>query len=208
MNKIKLNNISKEFKKKCIFENINLEFSENHIYGIVGANGSGKSVLLKIICGLMKPTHGTVTHNGKIIGKDIRTLPSTGLIINKPEFLDNLTAFENLQLLAQIQNTINDEVIEEILKTVKLENNHKKISQFSVGMIQRLGIAQALMENPDILVLDEFSNGLDEEGVDLFHKILKSEKSNGKLIIITSHSKYDIDQLCDSIIDMNNINKR
>lgn len=198
-NTIELRKIKKAFKKSIVISDISILFEANKIYGIVGENGSGKSVLLKIICGLIRPTEGVVLYNDRILKKDMDFLPSLGLIIEKPGFFNELTAFENLYVLSKINNTINKQTIIDVIKRVGLENDDKKVGNYSLGMRQRLGLAQAIMESPDILILDEFSTGLDTDGVDLAHDILRTYKGENKIIIITSHSSYDIKNLCDKV---------
>ena len=199
MNKLEAIDLEKKFKDNLIFSHVNVEFEEGKIYGIVGENGSGKTVFLKTLCGLLKPSSGKVVYNGKTLKEDFDFLPSIGIIIEKPGFFDEMTGFDNLKLLASIQNTINDDRIREVLEYVHLENNKKIVKKYSLGMKQRLGIAQAMMENPDILILDEFSNALDTEGVEMTHNLLRDLKQQNKIIIITSHSKFDIETLCDHV---------
>jgi len=199
MNKLEAIDLEKKFKDNLIFSHVNVEFEEGKIYGIVGENGSGKTVFLKTLCGLLKPSSGKVVYNGKTLKEDFDFLPSIGIIIEKPGFFDEMTGFDNLKLLASIQNTINDDRIREVLEYVHLDNNKKVVKKYSLGMKQRLGIAQAMMENPDILILDEFSNALDTEGVEMTHNLLRDLKQQNKIIIITSHSKFDIETLCDHV---------
>lgn len=199
MDKILLKNINKSFKNQEIFKNVNIEFHEGKIYGLIGTNGCGKTLLLKIISGLVKPSDGEVLYNGNKIGVDFKTLPNVGVIFEKPEFFLDLTGYENLKLLAGINNIIGDEVIIETMKLLQLDpNNKNKLKNYSLGMTQRLGLVQAIMENQKILLLDEPTNALDENGVEIVHKILMEMKKN-KIIIITSHNKYDIEELCDHV---------
>ena len=200
---IKIVGLSKQFEDYIVLKNIYVNFKNGKIYGIIGRNGSGKSVLLKCILGLLPYDSGKITINNKQIGKEINFPPSVGFIINKPKFLSNVSAYNNLKYLASIKNEINKDDIEEILKLVSLsEYRNKKVGKFSMGMEQRLGIAQAIMENPNIIILDEPMNGLDNDGVDDIHKILLSLKSKEKLIVIASHNKEDIDVLCDEVYKM------
>jgi ABC-2 type transport system ATP-binding protein len=199
MNELKVIDLAKKFKANTIFSDVTLTFEAGKIYGIVGENGSGKTVFLKTLCGLLKPTHGKVLYNGKILKEDFDFLPSVGIIIEKPGFFDEMNGFDNLKLLASIQNKVDDRRIKEVLAFVKLENDTKVVKKYSLGMKQRLGIAQAIMENPDILILDEFSTALDTEGVEMTHNLLRELKLQNKIIIITSHSKFDIETLCDNV---------
>lgn len=199
MNIIKLENVEKKFNDSYLLSDINVEFQSGKIYGIVGPNGSGKSVLLQMICGLIKVTNGIVKYNDQLVTKDIKVIPDCGIIINKPAFFNDLNAYQNLKLLAGLQGKINDNQIKKVIDKVGLCNDNKKVAKYSVGMLQRLGIAQAIMENPNVLILDEFTNGLDEKGIEMVHSIVKAEREKGKLIIITSHNKNDIDELCDEV---------
>lgn len=196
---IKLTNITKKFKKNVIFSNVNITFEQGKIYALIGPNGCGKTLLLKIISGLVRPNDGYVKLNDKILRKDLKILPNMGVIFEKPEFFLDLTGYENLKLLADINHSIDDQEIINILKTVDLfEAKDKKVKFYSLGMVQRLGIAQAIMENQKILLLDEPTNALDETGVKMVHNLLINMKKD-RIIIITSHQKYDIDQLADEI---------
>jgi len=196
-NVLVLNNVSKSFKKQSVLENLTIYFESGKIYGITGENGCGKTIILKILCGLMTPTKGEVIYNGKILKKQIDYLPSVGVIIENPGFFEELNAFDNLKILASFQNKINDKQIIEFINMLGLENSNKKIKNYSLGMKQRLGIAQAIMEDPDVLILDEFTSALDATGVALTHDLLRRFKEKGKIIVITSHSKHDIIALCD-----------
>ena len=199
MSQILLDHLSKRFGKEQILNDISLQLESGNIYGIIGRNGSGKTVLLKLICGLLRPTSGKITYNGETLGDRIKILPNTGVILNRPEFFEELSAYQNLELLAKLKKIISKEEICEVIQKVGLENDNKQVSKYSLGMKQRLGIAQAIMEHPDHLILDEFSNGLDEEGIKMIHSILRSEAQKGKLIVITSHHQEDIVSLCDHV---------
>ena len=175
-------------------------FYPGKIYGFVGRNGSGKTVLMKMILGFIKPTSGTIKVNGKQVGKEIDIPDDIGAIIETPGFLPEYSAFQNLKLMAMIRGKITSERIRETIKLVGLDPDSKKhVGKYSLGMRQRLGIAQAIMEDPQILLLDEPLNGLDNEGVEEMRNVLLKQKDQGKLIIIASHSKEDIDILCDEI---------
>lgn len=201
--KIKLINVSKEFKKIPVLKKVNLEFEEGKIYGFIGRNGSGKSVLLKIMCNFYEPTTGQVLYDDVDIVKE-KTYPiNTRALIETPSFIPNLTGFENLKLLASIQNKITDEDIIETLKIVNLEDEmNKKYSEYSLGMKQKLGIAQVLMENPKVLILDEPFNGVENTTVIKLREILLEEKKKGKIIILASHIKEDIDTLADVVYEV------
>ncbi|WP_415338071.1 ABC transporter ATP-binding protein (plasmid) [Clostridium perfringens] len=197
---ISFNNYTKSFKNEVVLNKVNLEFKKGGFYGIIGKNGSGKSILFKAICGFLKPTEGYVVVNGKKIGIDVDFPDKLGAMIEKPGFLPNYSGFENLKYLAEIQNIINDKKIYEVMHLVNLHPlSDKKVKNYSLGMKQRLGIAQAIMENPDIIILDEPMNGLDREGVLLIRGILKELNDIGKTIIITSHYEEDISELCHEV---------
>lgn len=199
MNSLQVLNVSKSFGKQEVLKNINLTINGGTTIGLVGENGSGKTVLMKLMIGLMKPVCGKIIYNGAELKKDFDYLPSVGFIIEHPEFYDDLTAFENLELLAGIKKLINKNTIVEWIERVGLSNDRKPIENYSLGMKQRLGIAQAMMENPEVIILDEVTNSLDTEGVDLVHSLIKDEKDKKKIIVISSHSRYDIEKLCDEI---------
>ncbi|HAK43001.1 MAG TPA: multidrug ABC transporter ATP-binding protein [Clostridium sp.] len=203
MSMIEVSSLSKSFKDIKVLDNISISFEKGKIYGIIGRNGSGKSMLLKCLCGFVIPTEGYIKINNKTIGKDIDVPESVGIIIENPGFLPNYSAFKNLQILAMIKNKIGKEQIINTLNRVGLDPNSKKwVGKFSLGMKQRLGIGQAIMEDPEILILDEPMNGLDNSGVEDIRKLLLSLKEEGKLIIIASHNKEDINALCDEVFSM------
>lgn len=199
---LKVINLSKKFKKRVILDNINLELDFGNIYGFIGPNGSGKSVFFKTICGFLKADGGTVALDDKVIGKDIDFLPELGVLIEKPGFIENYTQFDNLKYLAQINNVINDEEIRAALKMVGLDpDNKEKVKNFSLGMRQRLAIAQAIMENQKIIILDEPFNGLDKQGVAQIKQLLLELKSPDRLILLTSHISGDIEEMSDYIFE-------
>ena len=200
---IEINNLEKQFKNQLVLKNINMKFFKGKIYGIIGRNGSGKTVLLKCICGFLRPTSGHVSVNHKIIGQDIDFPQKLGFIIETPGFLMNYSGYKNLKYLASIKKEIDDIAIKEAMELVGLDPEDKKhVGKYSLGMRQRLGIAQAIMEKPDILILDEPMNGLDKSGVEEMRKLFLKIQSEGNLIHLTSHSKEDIDVLCDEVYEM------
>ena len=200
---IEINNLEKQFKNQLVLKNINMKFFKGKIYGIIGRNGSGKTVLLKCICGFLRPTSGHVSVNHKIIGQDIDFPQKLGFIIETPGFLMNYSGYKNLKYLASIKKEIDDIAIKEAMELVGLDPEDKKhVGKYSLGMRQRLGIAQAIMEKPDILILDEPMNGLDKSGVEEMRKLFLKIQSEGKLILLTSHNKEDIDVLCDEVYEM------
>lgn len=202
-NIIEVKNISKSFKENQVLRNISLNIEEGTICGLVGLNGSGKTVLMKIICGFVIPESGAVFVRGKKIGKDCDFPENVGAIIENPGFSQYISGFQNLKNLASIQKKIDDKRIREVMVQMGLDPNNKKwVSKYSLGMRQRLGIAQAIMEYQDILILDEPMNGLDKQGVIEVRKILLDLKAEGKTIILASHNQADIDVLCDVVYEM------
>ena len=202
--KIEIKKVSKKFKDIKVLKNVSMTLESGHIYGFTGHNGSGKTVLLKLICAFLEPTTGEILFDGKNVIKENSFPPSTRALIEKPNFLSDLTGHENLELLARIQNIIGEKEIEDTLKKVGLEEDQDKLYyKYSLGMKQKLGIAQVLMEDPEILILDEPFNGLDENSIKNIRKILLKEKEKGKLIILATHDKEDIKVLCDEIYKFN-----
>lgn len=205
MSEIIIENSSKTIKNNKILDNVNLTFESGHVYGLVGRNGSGKTMLLRAICGLIFPDSGKVIIDGKQLHKDISFPESCGIIIENTDLLPNFSAFDNLKMLSEIKNTANDNMIKSAIKSVGLDpDSKKKVKTFSLGMKQRLSIAQALFEDPDILLLDEPTNALDEDGVNDVRRILLEQKKKNKLIIIASHNKEDISLLSDTVISVSN----
>lgn len=197
--KIEVKNVSKKFKNETVLKNVNLHFESNHIYGLNGKNGSGKTILLKMLCGLNYPTNGEITYDGKKIDENLYKY-NYGALIEHPNFFNNLSGFENLKLLAEIKNIINEEDINRILDVVNLTSEKdKKFGKYSLGMKQKLGIAQAIMENQDIIYLDEPFNGIDTASVNKIKEFLKKEKKKGKIIVISSHNMDDLIELSDFI---------
>lgn len=200
---INVNNLSLTIKKSDILKNLNIKFEKGLIHGLIGQNGSGKTMLMKCICGFIKPTEGEVTVAGKRIGKDCDFPKSIGIIIETPGFIPYYSGFKNLKLLADLNNKIDSQTIKETMKQVGLDPESKlHIKKYSLGMRQRLGLAQAIMENPDLLILDEPMNGLDKDGVADMRKYLLDLKNKGKTIVIASHSAEDIELLCDTVCEM------
>ncbi len=197
---IKIKNVSKKIKNEIILDGITLDFEGGHIYGITGRNGSGKTILLKMICGFIVPDSGEVIVNGENIYKK-KTFPkNTRAMFDSLNYLNDLSGYENLELLASIQNKIEKKDIEKVLKQVDLySEKDKKFGKYSLGMKQKVGIAQVLMENPDIMIFDEPFNGLDDKSTIMVRKLLIEKKEEGKIVIIATHIKEDINNLCDVI---------
>ncbi len=203
METIKIENAAKKIKDTVIYENIDMVCESGSIVGLIGKNGAGKTMLLKSICGLTNYTGGEITVLGKKIGKDVEIPDSVGVIIEVPGFLPNLSGYKNLKYLADIKGKIGKDRIFEVIRQVGLDPESKKhVGKYSLGMRQRLGIAQALMEDPEILLLDEPMNGLDNKGVADVKEILKDLRKKNKTIILASHHMEDIDELCDTVVVM------
>ena len=205
MGYIAINNYTKKIKKRTVLDNINLTFDKGKIYGLVGKNGCGKTMLLRGICGFITASQGEIIINNIKVGNG-KFAPSFGTVIENTELYNNLTAFENLSLLSSFsKNRVDKEVINYWIKRFGLEpTSKKKYGELSRGMRQRLSLAQAFMEQPELIVLDEPTNALDEKGIKEFHEIALEAKNDGATIIIASHSKEDIDILCDKIFCMEN----
>lgn len=198
--KITLKNVRKEFKDIEIFKDLNVEFEEGKIYGIIGPNGSGKSVLLKMICGFYDVSNGKILFNGKDEIEKYGFPQDARVMIEKPVFLSDISGLDNLKLLADIQGKVGEKEIVDTMKLVGLDPYEKKsYSKYSLGMKQKLNIAQVLMEDPKIIILDEPFNALDEKSVKSIRNIFLNEKEKGKLIIIATHIKEDIEILCDEV---------
>ncbi len=203
MNAIEVKKVVKHWGNNTVLNSVDLTAESSEIIGIIGHNGSGKTVLMKCICGFITPDSGEITVSGKRIGKDIDIPKNIGLIIETPGFLLNFSGFSNLWQLARIRGKISKDDVRAVMKKVGLDPNEKKhVGKYSLGMRQRLGLAQAIMENPDLLILDEPMNGLDKDGVKDMRQYLLDLKSQGKTILIASHSAEDIDVLCDTVCEM------
>ena len=205
MSQITLDHVGKRYGKSTILKDISVTFSSDRVYGLIGENGTGKTVLLRLICGLSTTTEGTVSCNGKIIGKDIEFLESCGVIIESPGFLPGKTGMENLIYLDSLTHKPDAEKVRRAMTICGLDpESRKKVKAYSLGMKQRLGIAQAIMDDPAILILDEPTNALDKQGVRDMLRIIRQAKENGKLVILASHHMEEIEDACDEIYIIHN----
>lgn len=200
---IKIERVNKIFGETTVLSNVNANFESGKIHGIIGRNGSGKTMLMKCICGFVPITSGSIYINGKEMKKNFDTPDNVGVIIETPGFLPSYNAYKNLKFLADISGKASKKQIFDVINQVGLDPKSKKIvGKYSLGMRQRLGLAQAIMENPDILILDEPMNGLDKDGVSDMREYLLKQKEQGKTILIASHAAEDIEILCDSVCEM------
>lgn len=200
---IVIENVNLTIGKTAILKDISMEMEKGLIYGLVGRNGSGKTMLMKCICGFIKPTSGKIVVQDKEVGKDVDFPGNMGIIIENPAFVPNYSGLKNLKMLAGLQRKVKERQIIEIIKKVGLDPKLKlHVRKYSLGMKQRLGIAQAIMEDPNILILDEPMNGLDKDGVEDMRKLLLELKEQGKTIVIASHNALDIEILCDYVWEM------
>ena len=200
---ILLENVFVNLSRRAILKDVSAQFDDGHIHGIVGNNGSGKSVMFKTICGFIRPAHGRVILDGVDYTALHKFPPRIGLLIESPGMLPECSAYENLMRLASIRGLITRKEVCNAISTVSLDPGDKRtVSKYSLGMKQRLGIAQAIMENPDILLLDEPMNGLDNAGVREMRELFKSLRAQGKTILLASHNPLDIEELCDTVCEM------
>lgn len=193
----------KSFGKEEVLTDVNLFIPKGKIYGVVGNNGSGKTVLMKCICGFLKPDKGSIFVCGEEIGKTVDFPSNLGMIIETPGFLPNISGYKNLKILSELKGLIGKKEIIQCLLRVGLKPDLRKpVAKYSLGMRQRLGIAQAIMENPDVLILDEPFNGLDKNGVMQMRELIKELRKQGKSILLASHNAQDIEELCDNVHEM------
>ena len=200
---VRLEDYCKSFKSAEVLKNINLTLESGKVIGLKGKNGSGKTMLMRAISGLILPTSGKVYINDKELGRQISFPPSIGILIENPSFISNYTGFKNLKILASIQNRISDDEIRDAIRKVGLDPDDKRtFKKYSLGRKQRLGIAAAIMERPDIVILDEPINALDEAGAGLIKGLLDELKANGSLIIIACHDTEELNYLSDEIYEI------
>lgn len=202
-NIIEVCGVNKYFGEEHVLKDVSHTFEKGKIHGIVGNNGSGKTVLMKCICGFLKPDSGVIYVNHKQVGKETDFPEDIGIIIETPGFLPHLSGTQNLKILASLQKKANALTIRTVLEQVGLDPDMKKpVGKYSLGMRQRLGFAQALMEDPSLLILDEPLNGLDKHGVVHIRNVIKGLRAEGKTVILASHNQVDIDELCDTVCEM------
>lgn len=197
---IEITDLVKDIKGKRIIDHVNLHLESGKITGLKGVNGSGKTMLMRLVCGLITPTSGSIVINGKRLGKDITFPESVGILIENPAFLDAYSGFDNLKLLASIKHSVGPEEIRQTIARVGLDpDDKKKYRKYSLGMKQRLGIAAAVMEEPDIIILDEPTNALDSDGVAMLKEILHDQRERGALVLISCHDLPTLQELSDEI---------
>ncbi|MFS3912963.1 ABC transporter ATP-binding protein [Bacillus australimaris] len=204
MSIIELNAVSKVIRKQTVLEDINLSLAKGKIIGFVGHNGSGKTMLFRVIAGLVKPSAGEVIVSDQILHKQISFPKSISVLLEKPAFLEQYSGFDNLKFLADIQKIIDDQQIRQVIESVGLNPDDKRsVKTYSLGMKQKLAIAQAIMEKPDIILLDEPMNGLDEDAVENVYHLIRAENERGATVLLTSHHKKDIEELCHVVYKIN-----
>lgn len=197
---ITIKNITKKIRGNIVADDVNMTMKSGIVYGLCGYNGCGKTMLMRLIAGLIIPTKGEILFDNKILGKDIDFPESMGILIESPAFLDGLSGFDNLKLLSSIQGKIDDERIKKTISRVGLDpKDKKKYRKYSLGMKQRLGIAAAIMESPELIILDEPTNALDSDGVELTKRLIDEERQRGALVIMTCHDRSILEGVCDVI---------
>jgi len=198
-----VDHVTKQFGSEVVLKDVSLTLEAGKIHGIIGRNGSGKTVLMKCICGFLQPTSGSVKVFDRTIGQDCDFAPDTGMLIETPGFLPHETGLNNLLWLARLGKGASKDRVRQLIEQVGLNPSLRKtVSQYSLGMRQRLGIAQTLLDDPSLMILDEPMNGLDKNGVRSIRDLLLSLKSQGKTILLASHFAQDIDELCDTVCEM------
>ncbi len=197
---ITVKNVTKKIRGNIVADDVNMTMKSGIVYGLCGYNGCGKTMLMRLIAGLIIPTKGEILFDNKILGKDIDFPESMGILIESPAFLDGLSGFDNLKLLSSIQGKIDDERIKKTISRVGLDpKDKKKYRKYSLGMKQRLGIAAAIMESPELIILDEPTNALDSDGVELTKRLIDEERQRGALVIMTCHDRSILEGVCDVI---------
>jgi ABC-2 type transport system ATP-binding protein len=198
---VEIKNLSKKLSSRLVLDDINYSFEYGKVYGLCGPNGSGKTMLLRAIAGLIVPTSGKVVIDGKVLHKDLSFPPNAGIVIENMTLLPQFNAFDNLKLLGDLKKKATDEDIKEALKRVGL-SSELKVRKYSLGMKQRLNIAQAIFEKQNIILLDEPTNALDEDGVQLIYNLIREERDRGALVIVATHHEEDLQEMCDTILSV------
>lgn len=202
---ITVKNITKVIKGTTVLDSVSMEMKSGEIVGLRGENGSGKTMLMRMIAGLIFPTQGSVQIDGRVLGKELAFPEEMGILLENPTFLENYTGYQNLRMLASIQNRIGEEEIKKAIRRVGLEwDDRKKYRKYSLGMKQRLGIAAAVMETPQLIILDEPSNALDDQGCEMLRQIIREEKARNALILVSSHDGSLLEEIADMIYIMKN----
>lgn len=202
---ITVKNITKVIKGTTVLDSVSMEMKSGEIVGLRGENGSGKTMLMRMIAGLIFPTQGSVQIDGRVLGKELAFPEEMGILLENPTFLENYTGYQNLRMLASIQNRIGEEEIKKAIRRVGLEwDDRKKYRKYSLGMKQRLGIAAAVMEAPQLIILDEPSNALDDQGCEMLRQIIREEKARNALILVSSHDGSLLEEIADTIYIMKN----
>ncbi len=196
---VEFRDVCKVIRRNTVVDHMNLTMTGGRVVGLKGINGSGKTMTMRLICGLIRPTSGDIFINGRRLGHELTFPESIGVLLENPAFLDNFSGFENLKLLASIKGLVRDEQLCDTLRRVGLEADKKAYRKYSLGMKQRLGIAAAVMEQPDIVVLDEPTNSLDSDGVEMVRQIVTEEKRRGALVILACHDFETLRMLSDEI---------
>ncbi|MDO4274063.1 MAG: ATP-binding cassette domain-containing protein [Eubacteriales bacterium] len=203
LERIKVDHVSKEIKGVTVIDNISMGLSKGKIYGIRGVNGSGKTMLMRLLCGLIRPTKGRVFYDGRILGKELAFPPSIGVLLEGPAFLDGYSGYSNLKMIADIKGIIGEKEIRETLSKVGLDSqDKKKYKKYSLGMKQRLGIAAAIMEEPEVILLDEPFNALDETGIEIIDGLIREQRSRGALVVLACHDTRHLEQLADEMTEL------
>lgn len=202
---ITVKNITRVIKGTTVLDSVSMEMKSGEIVGLRGENGSGKTMLMRMIAGLIFPTQGSVQIDGRVLGKELAFPEEMGILLENPTFLENYTGYQNLRMLASIQNRIGEEEIKKAIRRVGLEwDDRKKYRKYSLGMKQRLGIAAAVMETPQLIILDEPSNALDDQGCEMLRQIIREEKARNALILVSSHDGSLLEEIADTIYIMKN----
>ena len=200
---INIVNYTKKIGQAVVLDNINVKMEEGKVYGLKGRNGAGKTMLMRAVSGLIRPTEGYVEVDGRKVGKDISFPENMGILLEHPGFIGEYTGYDNLKVLADIRGVVGEKEIREMMERLGLDSyEKKKYKKYSLGMKQKLGIAAAFMEGQDILILDEPMNGLDNQGVADMRKLFLKLKEQGRTMLVASHNREDIDVLCDEVYEM------